>query len=151
MDNLSVIGVEVKVKLGSTEVLGRVYAYLSDEDLLMLVSEEAGLRKYTIIRTTKASLVIRDEGLEQPLDLVIPAVRPEQIKQLDRPSAGAQIYAELGKTYTVGWRGAEICLPDLELTISPPYRSARDISGDSRSLARMTGVLQKVRTKLGLD
>lgn len=151
MDNLSSIGVKVKVKLGCTEILGRLYAYLSDEDMLMLVSEEAGQRKYTIVRTSKASLVILGEDLEQPLDLAIPAVPPEQIKQLDRQNVGAQIYAELGKTYTVGWRGAEICLPDLELTISPPYKSASDINGDSRSLARMTGVLQKVRTKLGLD
>ncbi len=148
MENLSSIGVKVKVKLRTTVVVGRVYAYLHDEDLLMLVSDEGD--QYTVIRTNKASLEFLDDGVEKPLDLVIPPSL-EEVNRLFAPDAGARIYAELGKTYTVGWRGTDICLPDLDLTISSPYKSARDISGDLRSLARMTGVLQKIRTKLGLE
>lgn len=148
MENLSSIGVKVKVKLRTTVVVGRVYAYLPDEDLLMLVSEEGN--QYTVIRTNKASLEFLDEGVVAPLDLITPPAL-EEVNSLIAPDAGARIYAELGKTYTVGWRGTDICLPDLELTISSPYKSARDISGDLRSLARMTGVLQKIRTKLGLE
>ena len=151
MDNLSIVGVKVKVKLNGSEVLGYVYAYLPDEDLILLTTDTSNQRKYIIVRTSKASLVILDDGPEQPLDLVTPSINSAQFQQLEQPSDGARIYTELGKTYRVNWNGPDIVLPDLEMTISPPYQSARDITGSPRSMARMVSVLQKLREKLGLD
>lgn len=152
MDNLTLIGVKVKVKLATTEVSGQVYAFLPDEELLLLVNEgPAKVRKYTIARLTKDAQVTKlEDAPEMPLDLVIPHVDLSRLAE-KKPTVGEQILVELQKTYTVEWVGDSMLFADLGIRLAPPFESVRDISGaDQSAVSRVAGVLARVRRKLGL-
>ena len=153
MDNLTIIGVKVRVNFAASEVIGRVYAFMPDEDLLMLINESPQ-RKYTVVRITKDTQVHKlEDALEQPLDLLTPPVDVKKLLELaeDKPSSGEQIFTEISKTYAVEWENTAILLRDLDIRVFPPYESARDIVGATPSAVdRMAGVLMKVRGKLGL-
>lgn len=121
MDRL--LGVEVKVTMRSGGVhVGQVFAVVEDMQLVALGTRLSAYKtQYVLLNTTE---IAETEVLRcdlPPLLADLPVYEPRSDLQL--------LCEEINKTYRCTLDGPLLYVPDLSLSISPPYATVADIAG----------------------
>lgn len=113
---------EVRVTMRSGAVhVGQIFSIVEELQLVVLDKRVSFKTEYTILNTAE---IAETEVLRTDLAVPLPDLPPYE------PRGEVQLLQEeINKTYRCILEGAVLHIPDLHLTISPPYVSVTDIAG----------------------
>lgn len=121
MDRL--LGVEVRVTMRSGAVhVGQIFTVVEELQLVALGNRVSAFKtEYTLLNTAE---IAETEVLRSDLPPLLAELPPYE------PRSEMQVLSEeINKTYRCNIEGTVLYIPDLRLSISPPYTSVADITG----------------------
>jgi hypothetical protein len=168
MSHLELLGLELKVvTVQHQELTGRLYAYDSGLNVMVIVQEHDNIRDYHFINADTISEIKVTDHSPIVLDSTLPSLDVKRMLQrvesnisrettlmakmnLDASSEAQFIFKELSKTYDCDWAGDAIVIRALGASLKPPYTNIVSREANSEHLARVVRhrQLQHIRDKL---